>query len=77
MEFGLASDRTNNAYFDRIIQMGVDNSIQEMTYCLQICNIAHRAHLDPKLSFPQKTCLRISTFYSEDCAKFMSFDTSE
>jgi hypothetical protein len=60
MEFGFASDRTNNAYFDRVIQMGVDNSISEISYCLQVCRIAARAHLEPRLSFPQKACLRIA-----------------
>lgn len=34
MEFGFASDRTNNAYFDRVVQSGVDTSISEMAYCL-------------------------------------------
>jgi hypothetical protein len=27
MEFGLASDRTNNVYFDRAVQMGIETSI--------------------------------------------------
>ena len=61
MEFGFASDRTNNAYFDRIAQMGVENSISEIAYCLETCRIAHRAHLEPRLSFPQKACLRTTT----------------
>jgi len=30
MEFAFASDRTNNPYFDRIIQTGVNVSIREM-----------------------------------------------
>lgn len=34
MEFGFASDRTNNAYFDRVVQSGVDTSIGEISYCL-------------------------------------------
>jgi hypothetical protein len=76
MEFGFASDRTNNAYFDRIIQMGVDTSISEITYCLETCRIAQRAHQDPRLSFPQKACLRTQPIYSEDCARNMSFNTS-
>jgi hypothetical protein len=45
MEFGLASDRTNNVYFDRAAQIGIETSINQVAYCLETCRIAERAHV--------------------------------
>ena len=45
MEFGLASDRTNNAYFDRAVQTGIETSINQIAYCLETCRIAERANV--------------------------------
>lgn len=60
MEFVFASDRTNNAYFDRIMQTGVETSVLEITYCLEKCQILQRSYLTPDLTFPQKVCLRMN-----------------
>ena len=35
MEFVFASDKTNNPYLDRILQTGVEVSIEEISHCLQ------------------------------------------
>jgi hypothetical protein len=72
MEFGFASDRTNNAYFDRVVQMGVETSISEITYCLEVCKIAQRAHIDPKINFQQKDCLSNLLAIIDNCAKRIS-----
>lgn len=57
MEFVFASDKTNNPYLDRILQTGVEVSIEEISHCLQQCNIARRALIEPRIHFEQKTCL--------------------
>lgn len=57
MEFALASQGTNNAYFDRIVQNQVDNDLHGLAYCLQKCNLAFRAHLKPGMSLEQRLCL--------------------
>lgn len=57
MEFSFATDGTNNAYLERIIQTSVEVELSEINYCLQTCNIAAKAHLNPNISFSQRLCL--------------------
>jgi hypothetical protein len=74
MEFAFASDKTNNAYLDRIIQTGVEISIEELSHCLQHCNIARRALIEPRIQFEQNTCLCNIVLKKDDCTRAMSLD---
>ena len=57
MDSNFASNQANNPYFDRIIQTQVENDLRDISYCLQMCNISHRAHSNPEMSFQQRLCL--------------------
>lgn len=57
MEFTFASDRTNNAYFDRIVQTAAEVELREIIFCLNSCKVANRAHANPDLSLSQRLCL--------------------
>jgi hypothetical protein len=56
MEFTFASDKTNNSYFDRILQTQVENDLHELTYCLRQCKIAEQSH-KIGLSLTERLCL--------------------
>ena len=57
MEFTLASDGTNNAYFDRIIQSQVELDLRELKFCLTKCALPYQAHRNPHMSLEQRLCL--------------------
>ena len=77
MEFNLASNGTNNSYFDRIIQTKVEADLKEISYCLQLCKIAQDSYRNPLLSFSQRLCIGTPIKYLDDCTKIMSIDISK
>ena len=56
MEFGFATDGTNNAFFDRILQTRVEVDLQEIKYCLEHCKIAQQPY-KIGLELSERLCL--------------------